>query len=292
MPELPEVETIRRDLSDHLLNKEIKDVTIRLPKMAKNGVKDFTNFLLGHKFTAVQRRGKLLILDIDNDLYLTCHLRMTGQLIYQDHGHITAGGHSDPGFGPELFGNKSHIQITFTDHSKLYFNDMRQFGYMHIVNKQGLENVLEPFGLEPLEPEFTLEAFTEMLPKKRNIKAFLLDQHYIAGIGNIYADETLFASGIHPTRTAGSLTTTEIQKLHHHIIRILKLAVEKRGTTFNDYVDGKGNKGSFLTLLHVYGRNGQPCLICGTTIEKTKVAGRGTRFCPKCQPIEVREKLL
>lgn len=292
MPELPEVETIRRDLEANLLHKEIASVTVRLPKITKNGTKDFTNFLIGQKFTAVKRRGKLLILDINNNLHLTCHLRMTGQLIYQDKTKITAGGHSDPGFGPELFNGNSHIEIKFTDGSTLFFNDLRQFGYMHIVNVKGLENVLEPFGLEPLEPEFTLHAFTEILPQKRNIKAFLLDQHYVAGIGNIYADETLFSSGINPQRKTGSLTPEEIKKLHHHIIRILNLAVEQRGTTFNDYVDGKGNKGSFLNYLNVYGRDGKPCNVCGTKLEKSVVAGRGTRHCPKCQPLENQTSLL
>ena len=292
MPELPEVETIRRDLSENLLHKKIIDVLVRLPKIVKNEVIDFTKFLIGQEFTQISRRGKLLIFDINNDLFLTCHLRMTGQLIYQDKTKITAGGHSDPGFDPELFDNKSHVQITFADNSKLFFNDMRQFGYMHIVNKKGLDNVLEPFGIEPLTPEFTLEAFKAMLPKKRNIKAFLLDQHFIVGIGNIYADETLFSSGIHPIRKAGSLTPSEIKKLHQNIIKILTLAVEQRGTTFNDYVDGKGNKGSFLNFLKVYGRDGKPCRVCDTKIKKTKITGRGTRFCPQCQPLETQTSLI
>ena len=282
MPELPEVETVRTDLKKKVLHKRIKKVKIRLPKIVSP--KNFSATIQDSTFTDITRRGKLMVFHLGSGEFMLVHLKMTGQLVYRDHGHITAGGHSQKGMGLDLPNKYSHVIFTFEDDSQLFFNDLRQFGYLKIVNQSKLDTILAKFGVEPLGPELTPEKWKKLLKNRRtNIKAFLLNQAVITGIGNIYADEVLFASRVLPTRTVDSLTTREKDAIYDNIKSILKKAVEYRGTTFNDYVDGDGKKGSFIQFLKVFHKNGQPCPVCGETIQKTRVAGRGTHFCEKCQ---------
>ncbi len=284
MPELPEIETIKNDLNQKILNKKIVQIDIRLPKIVKSPLSRFKTTLKNQTFKRVGRRGKLMILEINNDLFLLIHLRMTGQLIYQEKNGIIAGGHSDAKLDFNLPGKHTHLFFTFDDKSQLFFNDLRQFGYAQLVNKKELAPILLKFGVEPLEKEFTLNKLQELLKnKKRNIKAFLLDQSIIAGIGNIYADEILFASSVSPLRRTDTLTAKEISNIHTNTKKILQKAIKYRGTTFNNYVDSEGKKGSFLNFLQVYQRANKPCLKCKNLIQKTKVAGRGTSFCQKCQ---------
>ncbi|MEA1937440.1 MAG: bifunctional DNA-formamidopyrimidine glycosylase/DNA-(apurinic or apyrimidinic site) lyase [Patescibacteria group bacterium] len=293
MPELPEVETIKNDLRRKILKKKIKRVDLRLKKIVKSSVKNFVSNLEGSSFEKIERRGKLLIFKLNQkDKYLLIHLRMTGQLIYQKGKRIIAGGHSDNSrdgetrcFYEDLPNKHTHIIFHFSDKSKLFFNDLRRFGIVKIVDEKELEEILNNFGAEPLEKSFSLKAFRDLIEnKKENIKAFLLNQKYIAGIGNIYADEILFEAGILPSRKIDSLKNKESKKIYQAIRKILKKAVKYRGTSFNDYVDTDGKRGDFLRLLKVYGREKEKCLRCKKgIIQKVKIAGRGTRYCDKCQ---------
>ena len=284
MPELPEVETIKNDLNQKILKKQINQITIKLPKIVKNSKNYFQKLLLHNHVQNVSRRGKLIIFELNNKLFLLIHLRMTGQLIYQNKDEITAGGHSEKETNWKLPNKHTHIFFTFSDKSKLFFNDLRQFGYLKIVDQAGLDQALSKFGLEPLDRNFTIQNFKKLLQsKKRNIKALLLDQGVIAGIGNIYADEILFASHISPLRQANSLKPKEIIKLHQETRKILKKAIKYRGTTFNNFVDSAGQKGNFIKFLQVYQKEKQNCPRCQSPIKKIKVAGRGTRYCSKCQ---------
>lgn len=285
MPELPEVQTIVSDLNKKLTNKKIKRTEVRLKKVIKSDYTSFISALEKNSFKKITRRGKLIIIElVQKEKFLIIHLRMTGQIIYQDHKKIIAGGHSDHALNMDLPNKHTHIILHFEDGGKLFYNDQRQFGVVKIANLTELEEIKKKFGIEPLEKEFTLKNFLDLVKnKKTNIKAFLLNQRYIAGIGNIYADEILFASGVLPTRNIETLTKIEKKKIFINTSQILTKAIKNRGTTFNDYVDADGHKGNFIKFLKVYGRDGQPCTKCKTIVEKAKVAGRGTRYCPICQ---------
>jgi len=285
MPELPEVETIKTDLEKALINVKITDLKIYLPKIIKTNLTTFKKTLKNNYFKKIKRRGKLIIISLkEKDKFLLIHLKMTGQLIYQKKEKIIAGGHNEENFELLFPGKHTHLFFTFADNSKLYFNDLRQFGYLKLVNQQELDLILSSYGLEPLAPDFNLKKLKSLLKnKKRNIKAFLLDQKIIAGIGNIYADEILFASKILPLRSTDTLQEEEVLRLFKNIKLILKKAVQYRGTTFNNFVDANGQKGNFLKKLKIYQKEKEPCLKCGSKIQKEKIAGRGTRFCPLCQ---------
>jgi formamidopyrimidine-DNA glycosylase len=284
MPELPEVETIRRDLAARLLNKKICEVKINKQRMVRNNAKLFAKTLAGNKFTAINRIGKLLIFRLQTGGFLLIHLKMTGQLIYCHLGKFIAGGHSLPKIGSDLPNKYSHIIFSFTNGDRLFFNDMRQFGYLEIVTSQQLERVKNKFGMEPLTDNFKLAELTKILKKRSApIKAVLLNQKLIAGIGNIYADEILFAAHILSTRRANSLSDKEIKNIFLASKKVLTQAIKHRGTTFNDYVDAHGNVGSFVKFLKVYSRAGQKCYRCGGIVKKIKMGGRGTHFCPNCQ---------
>jgi len=300
MPELPEVETIRRDLAKKILDKKIKDIFV-LDKRTltpvrhrsdirqmSNGARRFKKILIGKSFVGIERRGKLLIFKLNTNKFLLVHLKMTGQLIYEKKGNskkqseIIVGGHEDKNF--KQVDKYARVVFEFEDSSKLYFNDLRIFGYLKIINEKELEKVKEGFGVEPLSPAMSPAKSMAMFKnKKTTIKAFLLNQKNIAGIGNIYTDEICFACGILPTRKVNTLNKKEIELILKNTKKILKLAIEKRGTTFNNYRDSNGNKGNFVSFLKVYGRQGQKCQKCGGEIKKIKVAGRGTHYCPVCQ---------
>ncbi len=283
MPELPEVETICRDLSKKILDKKIKSVVVKKPKLVKSGVKKFVNILKGSAIKKINRRGKLIICELKKNNFLLIHLKMTGQLIYKKGSKMVGGGHGELE-DDKLPGRYTHIIFELSDGANLYFNDQRQFGYMKIVDAKELEKVLTEFGPEPLSCEFTLNKFNEILKsKKTSIKQVLLNQKYIAGIGNIYADEACFLAKIKPTRKAENLNKKEVKLLYESIKKILILAIKKRGTTFNDYRDANGNIGNFVKFLKVYGRKGDKCKRCDGIIKKIKLNGRGTHFCKKCQ---------
>jgi len=285
MPELPEVETIRRDLTERILNKKIVQLDILLKKTVKNDSNNFRQELLGDRFTRVDRVGKLLIFELKkSNRFLLIHLKMTGQLVYCFGKKVIAGGHSDE-VGVECLPNRhTRVVFGFSDKGKLYFNDMRTFGYVKLVNAQDLEIVKAKFGIEPMDKGFDLSFLKSLIKnRKTNIKAVLLNQNLIAGIGNIYVDEILFASHVLPTRGVNRLSDQELKLIVKHSKVILKKAIDNRGTTFNNYVDASGRKGNFIKFLKVYGRKGQKCKRCDGVVEKMKVAGRGTHYCAKCQ---------
>lgn len=290
MPELPEIETIKTGLAEKILNRLILSVEVGNESVIRNRKQNFIAALSGHRIGSVERRGKMLIFEIKQlpgekkQHHLLARLGMTGRLVY---------------FGPEdtLWGSQSfkdkksfthkhcHVVFTFQKEGVLLFCDTRRFGYMEIVDDQGLEEKLRGFGLEPLGKDFTLPAFRSLLGnKKTNIKALLLNQRYVAGIGNIYADEILFEARVSPCRQADDLAPEEIKNIYQAIRKVLKQAVANRGTTFSDYVDADGNRGSFQKRLKVYGRGGEGCLRCpDAKISKIRIGGRGTCFCERCQ---------
>jgi len=285
MPELPEVETIRRDLEKKILNKTILTVKVNLKRTVKNNVKDFLSCLTNNQFTKIERRGKLMIFQLKkNKKFLLIHLRMTGQLIYKNNLKTIAGGHSDNTSIKVLPNNWTRVEFSFKNGGRLFFNDMRTFGFLKLVDRTELEIIKSKFGWEPFGSDFKIKKFKEVIKsRKRNIKAFLLDQKYIAGLGNIYVDEVLFRAGVRPTRKTDKLKIVEIEKIFKSIRPILRKAIKMRGTTFNDYVDSDGNKGGMSEKLQVFGRNGKACRKCGKVIQKEKIVGRGSHFCVKCQ---------
>ncbi len=284
MPELPEVETIRRDLLDVVLCKNIIKVDVIKDNLVKQDTDEFINIILNNQFLDIERRGKLLSFSLMGEWNMLVHLRMTGQLMYKGDKGLLVGGHSLSKTETVLPNPYSYIIFTFFDDTSLYFNCMRQFGYMQVVGNKEKEKIFSKFGPEPLLSSFTLNIFKNILYGKTTvIKPFLLDQTKVAGIGNIYVDEACFDAGILPDRRVNTLSNTEIEKLYNSIKKILSKAVKERGTTFNNYVDANGNRGNFSTLLKVYGRGGMGCKKCGEVLEKIKVGGRGTVFCGFCQ---------
>jgi formamidopyrimidine-DNA glycosylase len=308
MPELPEVETIRRGLERALVGRVIEHVELLEQRSSTVSAKELDDMLTGVAVTTIGRRGKLLIIGLDSDISLLVHLRMTGQLIFKAaavkakahdganarKAHIRpssedfGGGYPNQSFIADLPDKTTRLIITFTDGSHLYFNDQRKFGYLKPVRTNAVEedSFVASLGPEPLEKGFTASSFATRLPKnsKRAIKATLLDQSTVAGIGNIYADESLFLANIMPDRPTASLTKSEIEKLHSAIKSCMEQSIADGGATMKDYVDAEGLRGEYLDLhAWVFNRTGQPCRRCGTPIAKTKVAGRGTHYCPECQ---------
>ena len=284
MPELPEVETIKNDLSQKILDKTITAAEARTPRLVKSGAKKFKEVLTGNQFKKINRRGKLIYMELKSGDFLLIHLKMTGQLIYQQGEKIIGGGHGELA-EEKLPGRHTHVILSFRDGSHLYFNDLRQFGYMRIVSQIELEKELKKFGIEPLTAGFSLKNFVEIFAnKKTSAKALLMNQKFIAGLGNIYADEVCFYAKVKPSRRVPSLTEGEIKKLYQGCRVILAKAVKARGTTFSDYVDADGRQGGFIKFLKVYGRKGEKCRRCRRGgIVKIKQGGRGTHFCPQCQ---------
>lgn len=286
MPELPEVQTIVNELQRKIAGKTIKSVELRdAGRIAKPSGAVLKRRLPGKKIRKVERRAKLIVIDFFGDYNLLVHLKMTGQLVFVSaRGGKVSGGHpiASVGILPNKF---SHVIIHFTDGSVLYFNDIRKFGWARWAADAEKESEKGKYGVEPFERQYTLDFFKGALKKypKRKIKQLLLDQTLIAGVGNIYADESLFAAKIKPTRPAGSLKANEIKNLYSAIPRILKFAISKGGTSADNYVRTDGAKGKMMGYLKVYRREGQKCRRCGFAIKKIRLAGRGTHFCPACQ---------
>jgi formamidopyrimidine-DNA glycosylase len=288
MPELPEVETIRRDLAKKIVGVKIVSIEVKDKKLGE--VKNFARVLVGNKIADVERIGKLLILKISAEKYLLIHLKMTGQLVFEDREELVAGGHPfAKGSVLEEIGGKlpnkyTRFILNFTGDKKLFFNDTRRFGYVKIVEKKELTAIKNKYGIEPLQTNFTLANLKKVLSgRKVPVKSILMDQQKVSGIGNIYASEILFAARVNPIRLANSLTDQEIAEIFQSAKIVLKNAIKHRGTTFSDYVDTSGQKGNFSKLLQVYEREGEKCFGCSDQIKSVKLAGRSTYFCPKCQ---------
>lgn len=273
LPELPEVETVRRTLEALVVNKKIKKVSVTWPKMIKHPLEiaQFQDALLEQVIEGVGRRGKFLII-YTTDLSLVSHLRMEGRY-----------GLYNP---KEPVDKHTHVIFHFEDGTELRYRDVRKFGTMHLF-KKGEEFKSKPLaglGPEPLSEEFTMEGLAERLAKTtRSIKTALLDQRVLVGLGNIYVDEALFKSRIHPERAANTLSMKEVKILHREITTTLAQAVEKGGSTVRSYVNSQGQIGMFQLELYVYGRRGENCKLCENPLERIVVGGRGTVFCPNCQ---------
>ncbi|MFX3623947.1 MAG: DNA-formamidopyrimidine glycosylase [Ectobacillus sp.] len=274
MPELPEVETVRRTLDLLVKGKEIEDVIVTYPKLVKkpDDIELFKDMLRGETIEAVGRRGKFLLIYVTR-YTLVSHLRMEGKYRLHDA--------EDP------VDKHTHVRFCFTDGTELRYNDVRKFGTMHVFKRgeEELQLPLSDLGPEPFSKELTAFYLQEKLQKtNRKIKVALLDQRVLVGLGNIYVDEVLFRSGIHPEREASSLLLEEIEKLQAEIAATLAEAVERGGSTIRTYINSQGQIGTFQESLFVYGRKGEGCVNCGTAIEKTVIGGRGTHYCPICQP--------
>jgi len=271
MPELPEVETIRRDLLPLVRGRTIVEawVSENAPRLIQLLPPDaFCRGIAGRRIEDISRRGKYLLFNLHDGLIWAVHLRMTGRLLHRE-----SGCPEDP-----------HLRASFRldDGSSLCFVDMRKFGMMWLVDDESL--VVSKLGPEPLGEAFDLRAFRDLLKRRSApVKAVLLDQNALAGIGNIYADEALFEAGVRPTRAANTLTKPAAQRLHGAIGKVLAEALGDRGSSFRDYVDGRGNEGSHHLKVKVFRRTGLPCYECGTPIRRIKLGGRSTHFCPKCQ---------
>ncbi len=273
MPELPEVETVRRSLTDLVLHKEIKAVEIFKPAILALGDEAAYAGLVGCELAEIGRRGKYLLFKLNEpaDLLWVVHLRMTGKLLYHQQ--------------PEPLQKHDHARLQFADGSELVYNDTRAFGRFWLTQDAAQVSGLNSLGLEPIDAEFSAAYWQEKIKRrpKTQVKVALLDQTVVAGLGNIYADEVLFQAGVHPERPLGSLTDEENQRLAQAMREILQASIEQRGTTFRDYVDGNNQKGGYQEFLRVFQKLNQPCPNCGQQIQRIKVAGRSSYFCPHCQ---------
>ena len=275
------METIRRDLEKVILGQEIVGVSVFLPGMVEGDL----NNLVGDFFASINRRGKLLLLKPASSPHtLLLHLKMTGQLVCQIDGGMIAGGHPQAKID-DLPNQYTRLIFEFANGAKLFFNDVRSFGYAKLVDGKQVEATLAKFGIEPLTSDFTFEDFLNVLQRRKApLKTILLNQQLIAGLGNIYVDEVCHQAGVLPTRAVQTLNPEEKRQIFEAIQEIIRLAVDKRGTTFSNYVDATGKKGGFFKYLQVYKRDGKKCNKCkSATIEKIRLAGRGTHFCPVCQ---------
>lgn len=273
MPELPEVETVRRTLETLVVGKTIASVDVRWANIIKepDDVEQFKDALVGQTIRGMGRRGKFLLFLLD-DVTMVSHLRMEGR-----YGLFKTGDDLPP---------HTHVVFSFADKTELRYQDVRKFGTMHIF-KKGTEEAILPLsqlGVEPFSDAFSIDVLIQAFQKTtRNVKVVLLDQKTVVGLGNIYVDEALFRSGIHPQRAASTLTTEELTRLHEAIVVTLQQAVDLGGSSIKSYVNGQGEMGMFQQRLQVYGRKELPCHQCGTFITKIVVGGRGTHFCSSCQ---------
>jgi formamidopyrimidine-DNA glycosylase len=278
MPELPEVETVAQGLRASLVGCTITEVKVLWARsVVPPDPATFARRLTGQAVTDVGRRGKWLVMALSGGDMLLIHLRMSGRLLLE----------------PEACLDSRHLRVLFLldDGRRLSFVDQRKFGRLHLTDNP--TQVLGALGPEPLSDEFTAEQLGEMLAQRRGrIKSLLLNQRFLAGLGNIYADESLWRARIHPLRPANTLAPAEVRRLHEAIRSVLLAAIASGGTTLQDatYQQTNGRAGEFANRLAVYGQAGQPCLRCSTTVERIRVSQRSTHFCPHCQPLS-EEKL-
>lgn len=273
MPELPEVETVKRTLQTKLAGLMFTGGQVLLPKVVREpGPEEFTEIIKNKKILEVGRRGKYLLLRLSGGYTLVVHLRMTGRLVYcaDDRPPI----------------KYTHVILPLDNGHRLIFADMRQFGGMWLTPTPALASLsgYKDLGMEPLDGRFTRDFFKKKLCHRHaRIKSLLLDQKFIAGLGNIYTDEALHRAGINPERLATTLTARETAKLHRAIKDVLTEGIDHRGTTFRDFIDGDGRAGGYQEHLRVYNREGKPCRHCGQAIIRKKVGGRSSYYCPACQ---------
>ena len=322
MPELPEVETVRRGLAELLPGRVVARVVVfNSPKSFPNAPADVEQFLYGARVTAVRRRAKVLMIDLDTRYSLVVHLKMTGQLVFRQSSRYSArvfpkksrgprkvaqdfsadtarevddfaGGHPNDSLVGELPDRSTRVQIEFTDGSRLFFNDQRKFGWMKLLPTDEVKNLpfMQKVGPEPLDPNTRAEDFIQRIRRRQNsmIKPAFLDQAVIAGVGNIYADEALWAAQIHPQTRVKNISDQQLNTLFNELRQILQLSIDQGGSTDRNYVDAEGRKGNYLAFARVFRREGQAChRHPDQEVIKLKVGGRGTHICPVCQ-VEIR----
>jgi formamidopyrimidine-DNA glycosylase len=272
MPELPEVETIRRDLEPLVVGRRIEAVEVdpgTLHLLAALPIDQLRGALVGRTIVSAGRRGKYLLFGLDDGQAFVIHLRMTGRLLWRDH-------HAPP----EQY---ERARLVLDDGHDLRWSDLRKFGTWRVLASAA--ELVAKLGPEPIDDDFTLAQFRAALTGRRApVKAVLLDQRRVAGLGNIYVDEALYQAGIRPDTPAGDLPPTAVMRLFAACRDVLERGIENRGASFKDYVDAQGNTGQQQMLVQVFRRTGKPCYRCGTIIERSIVGGRSTHYCPKCQP--------
>ena len=316
MPELPEVETVRRGLANLLPGRTVlRSTTIDSPKSFPNAPSDVEQFLYKATIVGVRRRAKVLIIDLSSEYSLVVHLKMTGQLVFRGEVKVKnleygirnlevkisdpsepltsfAGGHPNDSLVGKLPDRSTRVQIDFTDGSHLFFNDQRKFGWIKLVPTTMVEQMpfFQKVGPEPLDPKTKSEEFIQRVRRRSGsmIKPVILDQAVIAGVGNIYADECLWAAHIHPETRSGKLSDEQLNTLFIELVKILQLSIDQGGSTDRNYVDAEGRKGNYLKFANVFRREGQAChRHPDQEILKIRVAGRGTHICPVCQVVIV-----
>lgn len=292
MPELPEVETIRKGLLKAIVGKKI----IKFESKDSKIIQFSENEIIGSIVKDIERRAKILVFNLDNDKSILVHLKMTGQLIWEEKLGQTefslkksrvAGGHPSPDWVAKLPSGYTRAILHFDDESVLFFNDLRRFGYMKLYDTKDLLDIRElgKLGPEPFSGDFSVDYLMRRAAKipNRKIKQFITDQEIISGVGNIYVDEALFYAGILPTRMVKDIKLSEWTKIKDSIIKALELGIKYGGSSEDTYVDAFGNQGVMGDHTKVYRRTGQKCQVCGTKIERITLGGRGTHFCPNCQ---------
>ena len=295
MPELPEVETVCRGLAELLPGRKIVRATVfDSPKSFPNAPGQVEQFLYGAKVTAVRRRAKVLLIDLDSGYSLLAHLKMTGQLIFRG-AQTFGGGHPTDSLLGDLPDRSTRVQIDFDDDSHLFFNDQRKFGWIKLLPTAEVMNLpfMQKVGPEPLDPKTKPADFIQRIRRRQNsmIKPAFLDQAVIAGVGNIYADEALWAAQIHPETRVKNVADAQLNTLFTELKKILQLSIDQGGSTDKNYVDAEGRKGNYLTFANVFRREGQVChRHPDQEIIKLKVGGRGTHICPVCQAKTIKQQ--
>lgn len=309
MPELPEVETVVRELNKKLKNRIIKSVVVNAPKMVAVGpvtvsnrreekvhdVKKFISLITGNKILSVTRRSKLIIFEFSNQLIMLVHLKMTGQFIFEDlklkqktNSHYRLLNKLSAPL-VKLPGKHTHVIFHFTDGATLYFNDIRKFGYLKLVTRKEFNELKEikQYGPEPLDKSFNLDVFLALVEninkRKTSIKQMIMDNSFVVGMGNIYSDEILFQAGVSPIRKVSSLKKQDWKNIFNWIKPILQKGIEAKGSSVGDFVRTDGSWGQMGKFHFVYGCKGKECKKCGTIIKSIKLGGRTSCFCPSCQ---------
>ncbi len=292
MPELPEVETVRRGLERTIVGKRVSAVEVRVPKTFADPSAVIDAQLIGATVRSVERRAKVILIRLSTGLTLAIHLKMTGQLVVRTPVRTKAmgtgfiAGHPEKAYEQPLPHKHTHVIVTFGDGTVLYFNDLRKFGWFRLYEAAAVEQLFADakLGPEPFSDAFSPDYFRSALASRRiPIKTALLDQKVVAGVGNIYADEALFEARVSPFRKASSLKNNEVAELYSAVKHVLELGIEYGGTTFNSYVNAEGTSGKMRDYLKVYGRAGEPCRGCAGQVVRTKIGQRSAHYCPSCQ---------
>lgn len=289
MPELSEVETVRRGLSKLIVGQTITKVTVLNPRSMQATADDINDRIVGHKVVDVRRRAKMLMIDLDGGWTLLAHLKMTGQMVYRGDADW-GGGHPNDSFLAQLPDRSTRIEFDLDNNNKLFFNDQRKFGWIKLIQTKAIAglSLIQKLGPEPLTGDPTDEFINRIRHHKKSpIKATILDQTVLAGVGNIYADESLWLARIHPQTHVENLDDADLRRLLQAIQQVMTESLEAGGSTARNYVKADGSRGDYLDkFAAVYKRDGQPCKRCGAEIIKLRVAGRGTHICPNCQQLK------